>query len=241
MENEDRPILVPIGPPGGRETSRVAILVALAIAVAILKPWNMLGVATPAPSAAPSTPTRAPVTPRPSTGMIELGLDLESEQCFVGAAWRLFTVEKNFGRRMRSWIGLEPLVSASRPDPADLPTAMLLTERLDALGLCTAFRVEPRMTSVEGWRIGDDGTWSPLELSPAVSLTQPDAAVGAVYGPPPDAGNAATGWRAGAYVFKVSEASGDPHWFAVGLRLVPEDAGPSGPPGRSPRPTPAGT
>jgi hypothetical protein len=239
-DDSERPILVPIGPPGARQTSRFALLVALGVAIAIVKPWNiMVGqpVASPRPSAALLTP--APQTPRPSTGMTELGLDLETEQCYVGAAWRVFTVEQNFGRRMRSWIGIDPVISVGRPSLEDIPVIRLLSERLDALGVCTAFRVEPPMVSVEGWRIADDGSWRSVDLVPAVSLTQPDVAIGAVYGPPVGGGDAKSGWNVGRYVFRVTEQSGDPHWFAIQVNLVPPDDSPRS--GATPTPAPTGS
>lgn len=231
-DDTERPILVPIGPPGSRQTSRFAVLVALAVAIAIVKPWNLVAgppTASPVPSrVTPSAPTTP--TPRPPDAMIELGLDLETEQCFVGAAWRVFTVEQNFGRRMRSWIGIEPVMSADRPAVKDIPVIRLLTERLDAVGVCTAFRLEPPMVSVDGWRIAKDGVWSPIELVPAASLTQPDEAIGAVYGPPAGAGDKASGWDVGSYAFRVTEQSGDPHWFAIQVNLVPPDHAPSASP-----------
>jgi hypothetical protein len=240
-EVNERPILVPIGPPGASQTSRFALLVAFAIAVAIIKPWNL--VAGP-PAASPPTsgtarPTLQVQTPRSPGAMTEPGLDLETEQCYVGAAWRLFTVEQNFGRRMRSWIGIEPLVAARRPALEDIPVVRLLTERLDAVGVCTAFRVESPMVGVEGWRVANEGKWTEVDLVPAASLTQPDTAIGAVFAPPTGAGDAAHGWNVGRYVFRVTEASGDPHWFAVQVNLVPPHASP--PDKATPTPAPAGS
>jgi hypothetical protein len=230
-DNNERPILVPIGPPGASQTSRFAMLVAFAIAIAIIKPWNLVA-GPPAASPPPSRtarPTLEVQTPRSSGVMTELGLDLETEQCYVGAAWRLFTVEQNFGRRMRSWIGIEPHVAARRPALEDIPIVRLLTERLDAVGVCTAFRVESPMVGVEGWRVANDGKWTEVDLVPAASLTQPDTAIGAVFAPPTGAGDAAHGWNVGRYVFRVTEESGDPHWFAVQVNLVPPDASGSPP------------
>ena len=237
MTDNERPILVPIGPPGSSQTSRFALLVALAVAIAIVKPWNLVAgppAASPVPSGIAPSISTSPTT-RPPGAMTELGLDLETEQCFVGAAWRVFTVEQNFGRHMRSWIGIEPLMSADRPAVKDIPVIRLLTERLDAVGVCTAFRLEPPIVSVDSWRIGKDGIWSLIELVPAANLTQPDEAIGAVYGPPGGAGDKASGWDVGSYVFRVTEQSGDPHWFAVQVNLVPPD---DSPPARA-TPTPA--
>jgi hypothetical protein len=229
--DNERPILVPIGPPGASQTSRFALLVAFAIAIAIIKPWNLVTgpPAASSPTSRTVQPTMEVQTPRSPGAMTEFGLDLETEQCYVGAAWRLFTVEQNFGRRMRSWIGIEPLVAARRPALEDIPVVRLLTERLDAVGVCTAFRVESPMVGVEGWRVANEGKWTEVDLVPAASLTQPDTAIGAVFAPPTGAGDAAHGWNVGRYVFRVTEASGDPHWFAVQVNLVPPDGSGSQP------------
>jgi hypothetical protein len=220
-DQPDKLALTALGSEGSHRATVFMIIGVVALIAAIVKPWGSTGDnANPNPRPA-ATFRPAPSMPRPSSDLIELPYDVGIEQCFVGAAWRVFTVEQNSGERMRSWIGIEPRASAERPPVAAIPAIRLLTEHLDGMGFCTAFRIEPAVVSVEAWRVDGAGDWAPLELRRLESVQAPDAAIGAVFAPPSDEPDASAGWSRGRYVFSVREESGPARWFAVDVDVVP--------------------
>jgi hypothetical protein len=224
--DRERPPLEPVRSSGRGQTSRLVLLVATLFLIAIIKPWDLAGTRRPAASVPAVQPSSR--TAEPSLGRNESAVHPETEQCFVGASWRVFTVEQNLGRRVRSWIGVEPIVAKDRPPLAQIPAIRLLTEKVDSLGFCSAFRVESAIQSVEAWRIADVGSWEPLALVPAIGPAPPDPAIGRIFGPPPGAGDADHGWHAGTYVFRIAEEAGAPRWLAVIVRFIPAETAPAG-------------
>jgi hypothetical protein len=115
--------VTPVRPPiAGEGLSIAGVVVALAIGLALLKPWGAAGDApTPGPPRFVATPIPA-ATPRPTDDSPE---GLAGPVCLGAGAWRIASVETWRNQDVRVWRAIEPAVEASGPlDPA-IPTGAL--------------------------------------------------------------------------------------------------------------------
>ncbi len=215
MNREDaaeRPPTTRIEPAGraGRGLSTLVVLVALALVVAVLKPWDWLAPPNVAPgregaaiSAAPpaTSPTVAPTTAsRDWTGA------LPQVACLSGTSWLAVVDQVNGPVTSRSWTRLD-LVPATGPlDPAVARTHVY-AESVPRIGFCAPGSAGA--TSVRGgagdgreglpvraWRltplegpVGGSGTAAPsvrqaLEIAPPVVSGGTTGEGGALFGPP---------------------------------------------------------
>jgi hypothetical protein len=222
-------------PPGAATTARlggggggagvVAALIAIFVAVALVKPW-------PGPGAPRPTP-RLTVTPRVIASvdpLAELRL-----HCQEPPGWRIYSQELWSTLTVRSWRSLEPAYRASGPlDPA-IPIVPLAA-RIDALGYCSPWTPDqrpPDTARIDGWRIvipgreADGGQFGPPVA--ATATLQPlesgwPSVLGALYRPPADEDHGAAGatavWPDGRFVFAV-RAPGYERWWAVDVEAPP--------------------
>ncbi len=217
---------VPVVRSGGadRRFSVGIGLVLVAVGLAALKPWG--GTSLPADVGVGGIPTARPAaagasllveTPAPTARA--LGLDDPGGQCFP-TGWRLFTLQEDVGRSLRSWMSLEPSGAAGPLDRA-IPFVRIVADHVFAVGFCVGVgpsELKP-ISAVGAWSLPESGQPVALELQPLIAYipSRPDA--GAVYRPP---GSAASEdeWPAGRYIFVVRYGGSpeDDAWF--GLEIV---------------------
>jgi hypothetical protein len=226
-----------------RRPLALAVLVVLGLAVAVLKPW---GDQPPSPRDAPGAPagvsavaaSRAPEQPSaevsgagpadaanapaklPQDVAIYDGATASNDECYAGLAWRLFTVQRDFGRLARWWLRLDTAAGASGPLDPSIPVIHLSTQQALGVGFCAPYRAGGG-TPVEGvaaWRLDAAGRAVPVHLDPLPGV-QPVDGHGALYAPPtPAARTMEAAWQPGRYVFQVTSRDiAVPVWFAVAL------------------------
>jgi hypothetical protein len=225
-----------------RRPLALAALVVLGLAVAVLKPWGdqppstrdalgapagvsaLAGQASEQPSRAGSGagPADAANTPikLPQDVATYGGGATPSDECYAGLAWRLFTVQRDFGRLARWWLRLDTAPEASGPLDPSIPVIHISTQQALALGFCAPYRTGGG-TPVEGvaaWRLDAAGRAVPVHLDPLPGV-QPVEGHGALYAPPtPAIRPRDAAWQPGRYVFQVtSRDTVEPVWFAVAL------------------------
>jgi hypothetical protein len=205
---------------GGRRAAVVGALIAIFVAVALVKPWPGPGAPRPTPRA-----TVTPIAVQTIDPLAELRL-----HCQEPPGWRVYSQELWSTLTVRSWRSLEPAYHASGPlDPA-IPIVPL-GARIDALGYCSPWTPDqrpPDTARVDAWRIGapgrdaDRGHFGAPVAAAALSLQPLEASwpsvLGALYGPPVDRvnedGGASAAWPDGRFVFAV-RAPGYERWWAV--------------------------
>ncbi len=226
-----------------RRPLALAALVVLGLTVAVLKPWGEqppptrdghgapAGISTVTASQAPEQqsrgvsgtgPANAAEVPAklPQDVAIDDGATAPNDECFAGLAWRLFTVQRDFGRLARWWLRLDTAPQASGPLDPSIPVIHISTQQALGLGFCAPYR-RGGGTPVEGvaaWRLDAAGRAVPVHLDPLPGV-QPVDGHGALYAPPtPAARTSEAAWQPGRYVFQVaSQDIAAPVWFAVAL------------------------
>jgi len=226
----------------GRGPEIVVVLIAIFIAIALVKPWGS------APGAPRPTPhvTVAPVAAPSADPLAEL-----RRHCEEPVGWRVYTSERWAQMTVRSWKSLDPAEGASGPlDPA-IPIIPLAAQ-IDALGYCspwTGGERPPIGSAVTGWRISLAGDGPQLGAVPLV-LRPVDpswpSVLGALYGPPVNRFDSSAvetlGWPVGRYVLAI-RVPGFERWWGVDVEPpwigAPPDVAPT--PGIAPGGGPAGS
>jgi hypothetical protein len=214
------PDSVPVVPIGGhgREPLLVIGLIALGIAIALLKPWGS-GAAPQSDSAAqPAAPAPivvAALAPIPTAAPRAYGA------CDYGPAWRLLTIGQNAGRLVETWYSADP-VHALGPTDSSIPVVRMYSDGLRELGYCAVTQpVGPRpVLAVEAWRLvpGDPPESIPLVRTSRFAPTDPN--VGALYAAPVSLGGmAGVAWPPGHYVLVVRYGPQplEADWFSVAV------------------------
>jgi hypothetical protein len=220
----DRPAGAPVTvrlSSAGRGPGTVVGLIAIFVAVALIKPWAFGGAAAPRPTPRmTAAPTAAPsVDPLAALRV----------HCQEPAGWRIYSRERWATVTLRSWRSLDPVAVANGPlDPA-IPIVPLGAQ-VDALGYCSPWGAgerPPDTARVDGWLIAADGgagraVAGTIRLQP-VDPSWPST-LGALYGPPVDRfdSNAVEtiGWPSGRYVFAI-RAPGYQRWWGVDVEPPP--------------------
>lgn len=230
----------------GRGPEIVAVLIAIFVAVALVKPWGngTSGEARPTPRV-----SIAPVAAASADPLAQL-----RRNCEEPVGWRVYTSERWGKLTVRSWKTVDPTHGAKGPLDPTIPIVPLAAQ-IDALGYCSPWRDGERPPSdsfVTGWRIGSEGPRAQPEAVPIV--LQPvdpswPSVLGALYGPPvnrfdPNAIEV-IGWPGGRYVFVIT-AQGFERWWGVDVEpptfLAPVDGDAPTPrvaPGGGPAASPA--
>jgi len=226
--------LVRFGSPDRGPGLLLAVL-ALFVAIAVIKPWPASGPPAAPRLAVPPPPTVAP-TADPLAGI--------RVDCQDPTGWRVFSRESWARGILRSWRTLDPLVAASGPlDPAipDLP----IGPGILALGYCAVWSgaaEPPDGATPRAWVLtASGGAAQPIQLVPASTTLHPP--LGGLYAPPPGrsvpprpaatvspAGSAQPGeppagptWAPGTYVFEMT-APAYQRWWAV--TILPDSSTP---------------
>jgi hypothetical protein len=242
-DDAERPPTTRIGPAGGagRGLSTVVVLVALALGVAVLKPWDWFappaaapgreGAAIPAARPA-SSPTVAP-TPA-SRDWTGAGPQVA---CLSGTSW-LVVVDQAVGPTVsRSWTRVDPVPATGPLDPAIAGTRVY-ADSVPRIGFCVPDTRVPDPAGfgstmgqgdapfgVRAWRIqpasAATGPRHATEIAPALVSGGTLADRGSLYGPPVarsprrGTGSAEAPWQTGTYVFRVELADARPAGLGV--------------------------
>lgn len=220
---------VPVQRVGGSGTLPVAaaVLVAIGVAIALVKPWG----AGPASSVGPSAgavstiarpvPTRAPASIA-STTEITPDPDIEAVRrrrlCQGHLAWEIVTMERTARRQTRTVYGLE-VVEAPGPASNLIPYQRGFAEQLVGLGICAprdpSASFEQLLSRVRVWQA--PGGRAPVQLSGLTPLDADLYALGEAYFGPPGRIRATPAWPAGRYIFQIQPAgSGESSlWFGL--------------------------
>jgi hypothetical protein len=226
-----------------RRPLALAALVVLGLALAMLKPWGdqppstrdasgaPVGVSAVAASRAPERPISAGSDAGPADAAnapaklpqdvaIYGGATAPNDECYAGLAWRLFTVQRDFGRLARWWLRLDTAPGASGPLDPSIPIIHVSTQQALGVGFCAPYRAGggTPVEDVAAWRVDATGRAVPVQLDPLPGV-QPVDGHGALYGPPtPAARRTESAWQPGRYVFQVTSRDiAAPVWFAVAL------------------------
>jgi len=239
--SDGAPVTVRIA-SAGRGPGVIVGLVAVFLAIALIKPWNFGG--------GPTRPTPHPTVPpaaAPSADPVE-ALRLH---CQEPDGWRVYGREHWGLQTVQSWRSLDPASAADGPLDSRIPIVAVVAE-MDGLGYCspwTTAQRPPADAQVEGWVItaggrNPDGRGGTLTLAEKIPLQPVDSSwpsvAGNLYGPPDNRFDpmivAPVVWPAGRYVFVV-RATGYERWWAVDVELPPIEApSPKIAPGKGPAP-----
>jgi len=209
---EVRPVTPRRGPDRGLR--RAFALLIVAVSVAVLKPWGagppIEPAAVPVETAASTRGDAVPIVPQPR-------VDATVDRCYAGLAWRLFTIQRDFGRLARWLQRLDTLPAARGVLDPSIPTIEVVSEETEGLGFCAPYREDPgAVRSVSAWQI--DPVAGPLTLSLEPIPDEIPGSHGAVFAPP-RLGSAAGEryWPAGHFVFLVGSPAEDMPvaWFGV--------------------------
>jgi hypothetical protein len=223
-----------------RRSLAVGLAVVAIIAVAVLKPWGTADVPPPpshgpAPAAARATPGpslgtpvasgRAAVSPASSASEMPLSGPRPGGQCQFGDMWRVFTIAVDAGRRVYTWLPVEP-VTAATAGSATIPWVRVVADRVSALGFCA--RVDPArprpITGVEAWVRPAPGIDVPVDIAPLAAWTPRDPDAGRVFRLVRTPGAENGDWPPGDYVLVVHHGrAADDDW--IGVRIATASSG----------------
>jgi hypothetical protein len=228
--------------------STAVVLVALALLVAVLKPWDWFA----PPAAPPGREGAAASTARPATSPPVAPTSASGDwtgagprvACVSGTSWLAVVDQVNGPTVSRSWTRLDP-VPATDPLDATVAKTRVYADSVPRIGFCAPHAgwlgaagspeagADLTLFHVRAWRIRPAsvaaGPRSAAEIAPALVSGGALADGGALYGPPIARNvrrvdlstNAA--WPVGTYVFQVEQtgagpAGRDTAWFAIELR-----------------------
>lgn len=225
----------------GRGPGVIVGLVAVFLALALIKPWTFGG-----GSARPIPRPTAPVAAAPSADPLE-ALRLH---CQEPDGWRVYGREHWGPQTVQSWRSLDPAPAADGPLDARIPIVAVVAE-IDGLGYCspwTTAQRPPADAQVDGWVVTDGGNRGGhgvvLTLAEKIPLQPIDSSwpsvAGNLYGPPNNRFDpmivAPVVWPGGRYVFAV-RAPGYQRWWGVDVEPPPVEApSPNIAPGKGPAP-----
>jgi len=199
----------------GRGPEIVAVLIAIFVGIALVKPWGNGTSGEPRPTPRVSI---APVAAPSVDPLAQL-----RRNCEEPVGWRVYTSERWGRLTVRSWKTVDPVHGATGPLDVTIPTVPLAAQ-IDALGYCSPWsdgERPPADSLVTGWRISSERSRAGPEAVPIVlESVDPSwpSVLGALYGPPvnrfdPNAIEV-IGWPGGRYVF-VIQAGGFERWWGV--------------------------
>ena len=207
---------VRIGHEPGRGGERIALVVAVLVLIAVLKPWGSPPVATPVASQPPRVTATEPVR------VVEHACNNRSWLVQVDMLWPR--------RLVRSWI-LVDAVAASGPTDPRIQFVTVASPEVRALGYCPARTAGvPPETRPTFYRLGP-----PLEVvrTDRVAVRRsPEEPVNVLYRPaaagrspgPSGASPGPTRWEAGRYVLRIAGPSGSERWLGLEIRIIDDEA-----------------
>lgn len=219
----------------GRGPGIATALIAIFVALALVKPW-----AGPPGAPRPTPHVTAPPVAAPSIDpLAEL-----RRNCQEPMGWRIYSRERWAKMTVRSWKSFDPAYGASSPLDPEIPI-LPIGAQIEALGYCSPWTGSERPSAdarVTGWQLTSDRGIDDESVAVPISLEPEDprwpGVLGALYGPPVnrfDSTVAETlGWPGGRYVFAI-RAPGFERWWGVEIEPPPTIDGA----GRAVAPTPA--
>ncbi len=237
-DDAERPLTTRIGPAGGagRGFSTAVVLVALALVVAVLKPWDWLA----PPAGPPGREGAAISTARPATSPTVAPTSASRDwtgaeprvACVSGTRWLAVVDQVNGPTDSRSWTRLDlvpatdPLDADRSPGPTSTPTPCRESASVPRTrggwraGGSPAAEGDLALFQVRAWRIRPAsvaaGPQSAAEIAPALVSGGTPADRGALYGPPISPNvrrvdlSANAAWPVGTYVFQVEHTGAEP-------------------------------
>ena len=202
-------------------------IVAVLLAIAVVKPWT-IGAPPPTPRPArPPTPVVA--TPVPTEDRSAEGL--ASKVCLGAGGWQVASIDTWLKQDVRVWRAIEPLAAATGPDDPSIPSSPVVAYEVQALGWCAPVYGPDRPVGpaiVTAWlvRAGAVEQLGLRQVQPR-GVTQ-FAALYVAAGPcPPEASCPVTGlgpalrpWRTGRVVFHWQDLATDRSaWFAADVTI----------------------
>jgi len=225
-------VVVPVSDRRDRVGIGLVAVAVVAVLVAVVKPWGPMspGPGTGAEDSATVTGPRS-IAPFPSgIGRIpgsaasgsDQGPEIVIDDCYSGLAWRVFSIQRDFGRLARWWLRMDTVAAAAGPSDPSIPSVTVTSQEALAIGFCAPFRLASAKPTIDvrAWSVDGTGRAQSLELRP-VGTAGPAPGHGGVYQPPPTAGQpdlAQSAWAPGHYVFAVYGVDTLPVWFAVSLQ-----------------------
>ncbi len=181
---------VPVRSPGGPRLGPLVAVVAIALAVAILKPWDhapSVPTVSSSASAAPTDPASRPPAATQIGGIAEPGAAVD-DLCLAPGGWRTVSYETWHDRRIRVWRAAVP-GPASGPDDPTMPEVFLASSEIPAIGWCAPV-VGPETprgpAEITWWSVPTGaGGGEPVVIEPPRILPRgPASPFGALYAPP---------------------------------------------------------
>lgn len=220
-------------------TRLFAVLVVIAIALAVLKPWQgpqprrepTTAAATAGTRATPALTARPTATPGPSPSPSPSPDPAIREarsrlQCKSPSGWRIVTIEESSTRRTRTMFP-SIVMEAQGPGDPTIDGQQLFAAGLLAVGVCVPGTERDDVTAalarVSLWRLLPDG--SAEEMGTLEPVDSALATLGEAYYAPPRSWRSAE-WPAGRYVFEVTSdrTGGSDLWFALDYHQSAERA-----------------
>lgn len=195
-DDAERPPTTRIGPAGGsgRGLRTVIVLVSLALAVAVVKPWDWVAAPASAPgregAAIPAASPAVAPTPAPSD-WTDVGARIA---CLSGGSWLAVVDQVDGATVSRSWTRLD-LEPAAGPTDAAIARTHAYAEAVPRIGFCApdsgatgAAGVADTPFRVRAWKLTPaepaTGAREAVEIVPPVVSGGTVADRGAMYGPP---------------------------------------------------------
>ena len=227
----------------GRGPGLIVGLIAVFVAIALIKPWSFGGGSTrpiPRPTPAAAAPSADPLA----------ALRLH---CQEPDGWRVYSREHWATLTVHSWRSLDPASAADGPLDPRIPIVAVVAE-IDGLGYCSPWTTNqrpPADAQVDAWVVTDgghnpDGRGRTMTIAETIPLQPVDpswpSVAGNLYGPPDNRFDpmivAPAVWPGGRYVFAV-RAPGYQRWWGVDVEPPPNEApSPNTAPGERPAPSP---
>ena len=163
------------------------VLLVAAFVVGVVRPWDLAGPA-PRPGPAARAPARlgrgvAPGTRRRADASAPDGpagahWPSAGSTCGYPSGWRAATLQRWAGRErpIRSWIAVDPVAPAARPDDPAIPFAAVADRTVLAIGYCAPVDGEQRPPSAVDVEVCRAGGRAPRRLEGLVRRLEPPAA-----------------------------------------------------------------
>jgi hypothetical protein len=201
--------------------ARWLVVVAVALAIVIVKPWSFGRESTVPSAGTPSSSAaalgRASPSPTPSASAEPKAA--VADICLDVNAWLVTSIERDRGQTIRVWRAMLTAPQATGPLDPRIPQMPVRSERVLELGWCAPTEgvdapTEP--STVDVWRVQGGAARRIHPVDPSAGADP--SAFGALY---PPLNRAAASWDAGTYVFRHRSSDGEERWFSLRVELRP--------------------
>lgn len=196
-------------------------MVAVALIVALVKPWALVPAGPTAAGTAVDAGRGGRAAGSPAPSPTPAASDPEAElasTCGNPSGWRVTTLQTWVGRDapIRTWLAIDPVPATGAADPG-IPFVPVATDLVLAMGYCSPVGPDqpPRGVTVQIWSLPDAA--APIRLQ-AVRLEPAHAhPLGGLWLPPQDRQvtlDGAVGWTGGRYAFRLGARTYE-RWLGV--------------------------